>query len=222
MIPVRTVPALPWRMPPAAAVRLLIVAVAFVLGAGAGWAADDKKAREAQRRQQQQTQQLMAEKSRLEQEKATLTREKQDMSATAEKASASLARAEGLLRAKTRAEAELVAKLAELERSHAELKQLQAETLRQGDADKKRLEAVQAEQRQIVGRQVGLLQACEGRNTRLYQAGSELLQKYRDKSCQGVLLEADPVTGLGKVEAENMLQRYLDQLDANKSATAGR
>ena len=221
MTPARTVPVLPCRLPPSAAVRMLLAGVAFVVGVGPGWAADDKKARETQRRQQQ-TQQLMAEKSRLEQEKASLTKEKQDLSAAAEKTSASLARVEGMLRAKTRAEAELAAKLAELERSHAELKRLQAETQRQGDADRKRLEAVQAEQRQIVGRQVSLLQACEGRNTKLYQAGTELLQKYREKSCQGVMLEADPVTGLGKVEAENMLQRYLDQLDAHKSATAGR
>lgn len=212
-------PVFPGRLPVVPA-WLLLAAAAGLLGAGPAWAADDAKA--AQRRQAQQTQQLMAEKSRLEQEKAALNREKEGLATTNEKTAAALARAEGLLRAKTRAEAELTAKLAELERNHEELKRLQAQTLRQGDADRKRLEAVQGEQRQLVGRQISLLQACEGRNAKLYQAGSELLQKYRDKSCVGVLIEADPVTGLGKVEAENMLQGYLDQLDANRSATAGR
>jgi flagellar biosynthesis GTPase FlhF len=222
MTRVRDVFALPHRMPPVVTAWLLLTVAAFVFGAGPSWAADDKKAKDAQRRQQQQTQQLMAEKSRLEQEKASLSKEKEDLTAAAEKTAAALARAEGLLRAKARAEAELAAKHAELERSHEELKRLQAETLRQAEADKKRLEAVQAEQRGIVGRQVAMLQACEGRNAKLYQTGSELLQKYREKSCLGVALEADPVTGLGKVEAENMLQRYLDLLDAGKSATAAR
>lgn len=201
---------------------LLLTLAAGQIGAGSCWAADDKKAKEAQRRQQQQTQQLVAEKSRLEQEKAALAKEKEELAAAVEKAGTALARSESQLRAKAKAESDLAAKHAELERSHEELKRLQAETLRQGEADRKRLEAVQAEQRLIVGRQVTMLQACEGRNAKLFQTGSELLQKYREKSCLGVALEADPVTGLGKVEAENMLQRYLDQLDANKSATAGR
>lgn len=204
-------------VPRAAGVLLALALLAA--HTGSAWAADDKKA--AQRRQQQ-IQQLMAEKSRLEQEKAALAKEQEELAAATEKAAAALARAEAQLRARARSVTELAAKHADLQRSHEELKRLQADALRQGEADRKRLEAVQAEQRQIIGRQVAMLQACEGRNASLHQAGSELLQKYREKSCADTLLEGEPLTGLGKVEAENMLQRYRDQLDASKSAAAGR
>jgi hypothetical protein len=66
------------------------------------------------------------------------------------------------------------------------------------------------------------LQVCQTHNGQLYAIGREMMQKYRDKSCQDALAQAEPFTGLKKVEVENLLETWRDQADrARLSDVAG-
>ena len=54
---------------------------------------------------------------------------------------------------------------------------------------------------------------CQTHNGRLYEIGREMMQKYRDKTCQDALAQAEPFTGIKKVEVENLLETWRDRLD---------
>jgi chromosome segregation ATPase len=85
-----------------------------------------------------------------------------------------------------------------------------ADTARARDEETKRLDAalVQLRQRE---------QACEGMNGELYKIGNEILALYQNQSLFGVIRGTEPVTRLKRVEFEELIQKYADQLRASES-----
>jgi hypothetical protein len=111
----------------------------------------------------------------------------------------------------------LKARLADTEKRLADsvaLQQATAQTLAQVESAKKQTEGT------LAGK-AHELQACQTDNGRLYAIGREMVVKYQDKSCQDALAQAEPFTGLKKVEVENLLEAWRDQLDREKINAAG-
>ena len=81
--------------------------------------------------------------------------------------------------------------------------------LKETEADSRRLEMVSASQKETIA-------VCEGNNAKLYQYGTEVLSQYRHKGCTAALLQAEPVTGLKRVEIENLMEDYRDKFDQQK------
>jgi hypothetical protein len=65
------------------------------------------------------------------------------------------------------------------------------------------------------------LKQCRTHNGSLYLLGREMMQKYHDKSCQDALAQAEPFSGLKKIEVENLMETWRDQLDREKLGAAG-
>ena len=183
---------------------------------------------------QQMQQQLTQEKAQLEQDKAKLEKESADKEKQIKQLQAKLKRTEAGTK---QSEADGKLKAAEVDRLKAELDAMSLkfveqrekadkltdnykasiETIRNGDAEKETLNARTREQREIIGRQSRLVQACEEKNLALYQLGTDLMQRYRNKSVMDALKQAEPFTQLEKVNMENLLQEYRDKLDAQRT-----
>jgi len=109
----------------------------------------------------------------------------------------------------------LKARLADTEKQLADslaLQRVTAQTLAQVESAKKQTEG------QLSGKAHDL-QVCQTHNGQLYAIGREMMQKYRDKSCQDALVQAEPFSGLKKVEVENLLETWRDRLDREKINT---
>ena len=216
---------------------MLAVCLLGLLSAMAGPAVaqqqDDRRAREAARRIQIMQQQLTQEKAQLEQDKAKLEKENADKDKQIKQLQAKLKRTEAGTK---QSEAEIKQKAEELDHLKTQLeatslKFVQAreksdgladvyksslETIKQRDAEKEILNSRLAEQREVVGRQSRLVQACEEKNLALYGLGNELLGKYRSKGVVEALKQAEPFTQIERVRMENLWQEYRDKLDAQK------
>lgn len=63
---------------------------------------------------------------------------------------------------------------------------------------------------------------CEAKNAELFKLGNEVLDLYQGKGVLDVLIAAEPVTQLKRVEAENKAQDMQDKLRDNQFAPATR
>ena len=160
----------------------------------------------------EQIRRLQAAQRKLEQEKVALTQAKDAVTAElgeAKKKAEGEARRAGSLRKELdgqKAEKEAVAgKLAETE---AELRKTQ-EQQRTAEAERKRLEALSAQQKQSIAN-------CEEHNAKLHSQGLALLEKYQSKSCFDAALQNEPFTGLKQVEIENFVEDSREKLDEQK------
>ena len=81
--------------------------------------------------------------------------------------------------------------------------------LKETEAERRRLETVGASQKETIA-------VCEGNNAKLYQYGTEVLCQYQHKGCTAALLQVEPVTGLKRVEIENLMEDYRDKFDQQK------
>jgi len=54
--------------------------------------------------------------------------------------------------------------------------------------------------------------SCLAKNTQLIKDGSEILKRYRGLTVGDALVTSEPLTGLGRVNAQNFLQDYTDKL----------
>lgn len=100
----------------------------------------------------------------------------------------------------------------DLERRLAELGVRQTATeaeLARVLAEKKALDASLQARVQQVG-------SCEDKNVLLYGVGRDLIEQCRDRSRTAALLRLEPITGLGRVAIENLLEEYRDKLDAQR------
>ena len=194
---------------------------------------DDRRAREAARRMQQMQQQLTQEKAQLEQEKAKLEKENTEKEKLIKQLQAKVKRTETGTK---QSEADAKLKAAEVDRLKAELEALSLkfveqrekadkladslktslETIKSRDAEKGTLNARGLQQREIIGRQAQIIQACEEKNVALYQLGTDLLQRYRNKGVMDAVKQAEPFTQLERVKVENLLQEYAEKMDAKK------
>lgn len=83
-----------------------------------------------------------------------------------------------------------------------------AQKLRQTESDKNQLQ-------DTVNGQAELIQSCGSKNAELVQINREVLGRYRKKGCFDALLQREPLTQLKRVEVENLVQEYQDQIDQN-------
>jgi chromosome segregation ATPase len=206
---------------------LLIFSLLLSLGMSSAWAANDSREKQMLRRMQQQVQQLDQARAQAEQEKAVALADKETAERELKKFGATKRQLAGERAARSRMEAELKAvqtendalktRLADTEKQLADSVALQratAQTLAQTESAKKQTEG------QLSGKAQDL-QVCQAHNGRLYAVGREMMVKYQDKSCQDALAQAEPFTGLKKVEVENLLEAWRDQLDREKINAAG-
>jgi chromosome segregation ATPase len=96
----------------------------------------------------------------------------------------------------------LAGQLAETEKRLVET----TDKLRKEEGERKRLDALAAQQKQSFTQ-------CEGLNAKLHDEGVILLEKYRSKSCFDAALQSEPFTGLRQVEIENFVEDSRDKLD---------
>lgn len=197
--------------------RRLVAAVLGTLlalgqgGAGAQQAADPAQLQQALSRAQgllrqlaQQKAQLEAEVANLRVESAGLRKRATRLEATVEENEADLASREReqqrtagrLARTETRLE-QTRERLGEVVGKYRELAELQRTT---------RFEKEQLAAELAVTRRT--LEDAQRRNRTLYDLGLELVELYDGKSAMDGLLQREPVTGLRKVEIQNVLQSY--------------
>lgn len=195
----------------------------------AAWAqADAQQAeRAAQRRaqlqmqaMQQQLQQAQAAKSQADSERDTATK-------AAEAQARALARARAALREMQAERDALKAERAQLVARVAALERTVAETQRAGEAAmaaKERevdflVRLVETNDRDANGRfdrQTTVLGECAVKNDRLVALSRELVQRYRDKSVVDVVQQREPLLGLGEVRLFEREQDWRDRTDAER------
>ncbi len=204
---------------------ILIFSVAATM-AVPSWAANESREKQMLRRMQQQMQQLDQARTQAEQDKAAALADKETLAREVERLRSDSVAARRERAARTRLEREIQAvqgeldtlktKLAEAEKQLADSQVQQrttAQTLTQTESAKKQSEA------QLAGTRRELKQ-CQTQNGQLYGLGREMMDKYRDKTCQDALAQAEPFTGLKKVEVENLLEAWRDRLEREKLRVA--
>jgi chromosome segregation ATPase len=207
--------------------RIVLFLALAGMAAAPAWAANDSREKQMLRRMQQQMQQIEQARAQAEQEKTAALADKAAAEHELEKLGATQRQLASEHAAHSRTEAELKksqtevealkTRLADTEKKLADSLALQratAEKLAQTEAVKKQAEGQLADNRQD-------LKLCQTHNGSLYALGREMMQKYRDKSCQDALAQAEPFTGLKKIEVENMLETWHDQLDREKLSASG-
>lgn len=204
----------------------ILIVVIVTMTAAPAWAAKESREKQMLRRLQQQMQQIEQARAQAEQEKATALSEKETAERELEKIRSDTVTAKQQLSSerstRSRMERELQAlktenralktQLVDTEKKFAESTAQQrttAQTLAQAESAKKQTVA------QLAGKERDL-DICQSHNGKLYMIGREMMQKYRDKSCADALAQAEPFTGLKKVEVENLLETWRDRLDKEK------
>ncbi len=203
----------------------LILFVLFGLGAAAHAQADVAS------REKQFLRRLQVMQQQMNEQNAALRKERDDLAAQLEAAQASVAslkeksqkasgKAQGLeksLQAQQSDNASLTQQLAEAQQALATLRQEHVNTLatlKASEGDNRQFKAANAwQQRQIAD--------CEHKNLLLYQANTELLEKYKNKNVWDALAQKEPFTGIEKVRIDNVLQEYRDKLAADRVKPTG-
>lgn len=175
-------------------------------------------------REKQFLRRLQIMQQQMNEQNAALQKERDDLAGQLKAAQASITslkersekesgKAQGLeksLQAQQRDNTTLTQQLTEAQQALATLRQEHESTLatlKASEDDNGRLEATGAEQR-------GQIADCEHKNLLLYQANTELLEKYQNKSAWDALAQKEPFTGIEKVRIDNVLQEYRDKLAA--------
>lgn len=203
---------------------LILVLAGWVVAPA--WAAGESRERQMLRRLQQQMQQINQALTQAEQEKATALADKEQAERELENVRSDTVSARrqltGERTARNRMERDVLALKTEkkaLETRVADLEKQVADSAIQQRAHVQTITQAEAQARQVtstLGRTEETLNTCQKHNNQLYALGRELMVKYREKSCRDALLEAEPFTGLKKVEVENLLEVWRDRLDREK------
>lgn len=208
---------------------LLLALICLPATVNVGHAQDKKAEQEAVRRVQQKMRQLEQEKTQLMRDKEQLTLEKEEL---AKGKSATELTAKGLreqlmgsrrklneetakagLLTKDLESAQVVRrslldKLAEVERQFEETRA----KLKLTEDERRRFEDAGLKFRETVAMQTKNIDLCESNNKKLYQYGTELIDRYQRKTCRDVLLQAEPMTGLKRVEIESLMEDYNNKM----------
>ncbi len=166
---------------------LLVLALASS-AVHAGDAEDQKAVARAQRMLRQMSQErdaLQAENAKLKSEVEELNRKFGNL--------------------KKNSEASL-AKSREGNASLSENLQKTAQNLRQTETEKTQLQGTVVDQAQLI-------ESCEAKNVKMLQINRELLVHYERKGFIDAMLQHEPLTQLKRVEIENIVQEYQDQID---------
>lgn len=205
---------------------IMVFTLAAATLAVPAWAASESREKQMVRRIQQQAQQQMQQseqaRAQAEQDLAAALADKEAAEREIEKLGAARRQLEAERAARRRIEAELKAAQTDKDALKARLvtteKQL-ADSVAQQLATAQKLAQIESTSKQTEGELSGTvrdLKSCQAHNASLYTLGSEMMQKYHDKSCRDALAQAEPFTGLRKVEVENLLQTWRDRLDREK------
>jgi chromosome segregation ATPase len=187
--------------------------------AAPAWAANESREKQMLRRMQQQVQQTEQARAQAEQEKIAALADKAAAEAELKKLGAAERKLSAEQAARSRAESGLKSTQSELEGlktrlAETEKKLADSIALQRATAGK----LAQAEQH-LAGKGEDL-KLCRAHNGSLYTLGREMMQKYHDKSCQDALAQAEPFTGLKRIEVENLMETWRDQLDRDKLGVA--
>lgn len=206
--------------------RLMIALLLAATGVSPAWA-NESREKQMLRRMQQQMQQVEQARTQAEQEKAAALADKDALERELGAAKATGSKLAGERAARSRAERTLKATQAELDTlktrlaaTEAKLSDAQAklqaisQTLAQTESAKKQTESQLAGIRSDLGQ-------CRAHNGRLYSLSRDLMTKYRDKTCQDALAQAEPFTGLKRVEVENLLENWRDAADRERLSGNG-
>lgn len=206
-------------VPRSAILMVMVLAAATSAAQEARRPAGDTSAR-----LQQQVQQLASERTALQSENARLKEqvaklEKDAKAFATEKET--LARRTGTAESKvTRAEAGSKSASSRLEATESRLNEVVlkyrelAEQLRQVETERNELARRAAADGQG-------LKACAQRNLQLAGIANEALDRYENKGCFGALAQAEPFTGLKRIEVENAVEEYRQEIDALKVPASG-
>ena len=85
----------------------------------------------------------------------------------------------------------------------------------------KNLQQKQFDKEQEKKRLDGEVKICEKKNAELYLLNAKIMDKYQSKGMMEVMRHAEPFTQLEKVQMENLLQEYRDNMEANKIFPGG-
>lgn len=176
-----------------------------------------RPAGDASVRLQQQVQQLASERTALQSEnvrlKEQVARLEKDATALATEKE-SLARRAGTAESKvSKAEAGRQSTSSRLEATESRLNEVVekyrelAEQLRKVEAERNELA------RQAAADGQGL-RSCAQKNVQLAGIANEALDRYEKKGCFGALAQAEPFTGLKRIEVENAVEEYRQRIDS--------
>ncbi len=197
-------------------VLLALLASGLAASAQADTASREKQfLRRLQIMQQQMNEQNAALRKERDELAAQLAAAQAGVASLKEKNQKELGKAQGLertLQVQQRDSAALTQQLAQARQALAALRQEHESTLatlKASEGDNRRLKATGAEQR-------GQITDCEHKNLLLYQANTQLLEKYKNKTVWDALAQKEPFTGIEKVRIDNVLQEYRDKLDTDR------
>jgi chromosome segregation ATPase len=115
---------------------------------------------------------------------------------------------EGLRKEKTQLTADVEALRAQVEKLTAE-KNAAIGTIQTRDADLGKL-------RTVAQARARVLAVCEEKNTKLYQVGVELIERYENRNLWSSVTTAEPFTRQKRVDLENLMESYRDKLRAER------
>jgi chromosome segregation ATPase len=174
-------------------------------------------------RLQQQVQQLAGERTALQAENAKLkeqvARLEKDAKALATDKD-SLSRRVGAAESKvSRAEAGQQSVSTRLEGTEARLNEV-VDKYKELAGQLRKLEGERSELARQVAQDGQGLKICAQRNVQLAGIANEALDRYKNKGCFGALAQAEPFTGLKRVEVENAVEDYRQQVESLKLPAA--
>lgn len=186
-------------------------------------AADDGKSsreREMLRRAQEALRQSQTESSVLAQGKSEAEQKLKAADAQLDSVRNSAKSEQAALRAKLQAAADSQAGLtSQLESARQQLAALsakQTETARMLNERESLLKRVQSDL--DASRVAG--SSCEAKNARLYDYSQELARRYESKGLWTAMRQKEPVTGIGGVGMENLLQEYREKAASQRVQSA--
>jgi hypothetical protein len=183
----------------------LLLALVATLLVPPAVAADKDPAKEQTRRMQQAQRKLEQEKAQLARDKGALETEVGTLRKKSEDAERLVDQAGKESAALRRARDALKTKLAETEATLAETRASLLEAQTEGTRLKS---ALTAEKLQLT--------TCTARNAEMHEAGINAIARYEAKGCFDATLQAEPFTGLKRVEIENAVEDMRERLDAQR------
>jgi chromosome segregation ATPase len=194
------------------------------LAAGAVSAQEARRAgNEANARMQQQLQQLgsertalQSENARLKEQVAKLEKDAKALATEKETLTRRVGTAEGKV---SRAESGQQSVSARLESTESRLTEVVGKYKELAEQLRK-LETERNELAQQVAVNSQNLKVCGQRNVQLADVANEALDRYEKKGCFGALAQAEPFTGLKRIEVENAVDEYRQQIDSLKLPAA--
>jgi chromosome segregation ATPase len=162
-------------------------------------------------RLQQQLRRLQAEKSELQTQNADLMRQLDETKARVQRLEKASLENDALL---ARREEALAAYKQRLEESFERIRQADAQALELAGLHQQTHAALQQSRREgerladELQARTGALGDCEAKNARLYEVNVELTDRYEKKGLWDALLQAEPFTGIRRVQIESILEEY--------------